>query len=94
MKKRYNKSTDSMLVMFEAGARSRSQYWNCCVAYTWSEYLQAYWVYSVQVASLHGADADGDRVTRETVMKTSREVDHLLDYLADLETLLQKVYGE
>lgn len=92
MKKRYNKSTDSMLVTFEAGARSRgSQYWNCCVSYTWSEYLQAYWVYSVQVASLHGAD---DRVTRETVMKTTREVDHLLDYLADLEVLLKKVYGE
>lgn len=92
MKKRYNKSTDSMLVTFEAGARSRSsQYWNCCVAYTWSEYLQAYWVYSVQVAR-HGAD--GDRVTRETVMQTAREIDHLLDYLADLEMLLQNVYGE
>lgn len=94
MKKRYNKSTDSMLVMFEAGARSRSCYWSCCVAYTWSEYLQAYWVYSVQVASLHGADADGDRVTRETAVKTAREVDHLLDYFADLEMLFQKVCGE
>lgn len=64
------------------------------MAYTWSEYLQAYWVYSVQVASLHGADADGDRVTRETAVKTAREVDHLLDYFADLEMLFQKVCGE
>ena len=96
MKKEYHKDTDSTFVSYEAGRVSDAcgypaPHWSCYVSYTWSEYMQAYWVYSVQTVGFGAVD---DKVTRETMMKTAREVDSYLDYLEDLETCYKKVYGE
>ena len=95
MKKEY-RATDIALVCYEAGSMwdnlgYPSAYWRCRVAYTWSQYRHAYWVYSVQVIGFGVVDG---KVTRETEMASLLEVHHYLHYLQDLEACYQKVYGE
>ena len=96
MTKEYRKNTDSTLVSFGAGKACDDfgyprPFWRCRVAYTWSEYRQVYWVYSVQVVGFGLFD---DKVTRETEMASLQEVDHLLGYYRDMEMCYKKVYGE
>ena len=96
MKKEYRENTDSFLVSFEAGslfdeAGYPTPFWRCRIAYTWIEYKQAYWVYSLQVVGFGVADS---KVTRETEMTSMREVNHLLDYFKDMEACYKQVYGE
>ena len=96
MTKEYRKDTDSTLVSFEAGkvwdaCGYPAPHWSCYVSYTWSEYMQAFWVYSVQTIGFGVVD---DKVTHETVMTTAREVDHFLAFLQDMEMCYKKVYGE
>ena len=94
MTKEYHKDTDATLVSFKAGRAFDAcgypaPFWSCRVAYTWSEYRQAYWVYSVQVVGFGVVD---EKVTRETEMASLKEVHHLLDYLKDMEMCYKKVY--
>ena len=96
MKKEYHKDTDSTLVSFEAGRVCDDfgcpmPFWSCCVAYTWSEYRQVYWVYAIQTVGFGVAD---EKVTSETEMASLQEVDHFLGYLKSLEMCYKKVYGE
>ena len=96
MKKEYHKDTDVAFVSYGAGSACNDfgclmPFWRCQVAYTWSEYRQAFWVYSVQTVGFGVVD---EKVTREIEMASLREVDHFLDYLKDMETCYKKVYGE
>lgn len=96
MKKEYHEDTGATWVSFEAGqpfdaSLHSTPFWRCKVGYMYSEYDKVYCVYSVQVVGIGWVD---DKVTRETEMKSLREVVHLLNYLQDLETYYDKVYGE
>ena len=96
MRREYHKDTDSTLVSFGAGSACDdvgcpTPFWRCRVAYTWIEYRQAYWVYSVQVVGFGVVD---DKVTREIEMASLQEVDHYLGYIKSLEMCYKKVYGE
>ena len=91
----YHENTDSFLVSFEAGRVCDDfgcpmPFWRCHIAYTWSEYAQAYWVYSLQVVGFGVVDR---KVSRETEMTSLREVTHLLDYFKDMEACYKQVYG-
>ena len=96
MTKEYHRDTDSILVSFAAGSVCDAcgypaPHWSCHVAYTWSEYRQTYWVYSVQVV---GFGADDSRVTHEFEMRSLREVHRYLRYHQDMETCYKQAYGE
>ena len=96
MIKEYHKDTDVMLASYKAGRvcddiRCPMPFWTCRVAYTWSEYRQAYWVYSVQTVGFGVVD---EKVTREDEMASLQEVANLLGYLEDMETCYKKVYGD
>ena len=96
MKKEYHEDTDSTWVSYGAGRAfddygSPMPFWRARAVYTWSQYRQMYWVYTVQVVGLGMVD---DSVTRETEMGSLRDVHHYLRYLQDMETCYQKVYGE
>ena len=96
MTKEYHRDTRSTLVSFEAGSvcddiGCPTPFWRCRVAYTRSEYRQAYWVYSVQVVGIGWVD---DKVTHEAEMASLREVHRYLRYLRDMETCYKRVYGE
>ena len=96
MKKEYRRDTDSTLVSFEAGRVCDDlglpmPFWSCCVAYTWSQYRHAYWVYSIQTVGFGGVE---DRVTHEAEMASLREVHRYLRYLEDIEACYQRVYGQ
>ena len=96
MKKEYRKKTDSVMASFGAGKMSDdlgypTPYWRCRVAYTWSKYSQAYWVYSVQVI---GFGVVNEQVTQELEMESLREVHRYLGHLKDMEACYQKVYDE
>ena len=96
MKKEYRRNTDSTLVSYAAGRACDDvgwpmPFWHCCVAYTWSQYRHAYWVYTTQTVGFGVVD---DRVTQETEMASMREVNHYLQHLKDMEACYQRVYGE
>ena len=96
MKKEYHEDTDSTWANYGAGRAYDDfgrpmPFWRCHVVYTWSEYKQAYWVYSVQVVGFGMAD---DRVTHETEVTSLSEAAHLLDYYRDMEACYKSVYGE
>lgn len=96
MKKEYHEETDATLVSFKAGQLfddfgRPTPFWTCRVAYTWSEYRQAYWVYSVQVVGFGVADG---KVTKEAEMASLREVHRYLRDFQDMETCYKQVYGE
>ena len=96
MKKEYHRDPDSTWVSFEAGHVCDDfgrpmPYWRCRVAYTWSQYRHAYWVYSIQTVGFGAVD---DKVTREFEMGSLREVNRYLRYLQHMEECYQRVYGE
>ena len=96
MKKEYHEDSGATWVSFEAGqpfdaSRRSTPFWACRVGYMYNEYDKVYCVYSVQVVGIGWVD---DKITRETEMASLQEVNHLLDYLQDLEGYYKKVYGE
>ena len=96
MTKDYHKDTGITSVSYSAGSvldacGYPAPHWSCRVAYTWSEYRQAYWVYSVQTVGFGVVDA---KAPREMEMASLREVQRYLHYLQGLESCYTMVYGE
>ena len=96
MKKEYHADTDSVWVSYKAGGMCDDlgcpmPFWGCYVAYTWSQYRHAYWVYSVQTI---GFGLVEDEVTHETEMASLEDVNRYLGYLKDMEACYKKVYGD
>ena len=92
MKKEYDRGT--VWIKFSAGRANDAYgyprpYWGCDVAYAWSQYKQAYCVFTFQTAGFGIFEA---KTMREVEMTTLREVYRYLRYLRDTEELLKRVY--
>ena len=96
MTKEYHEDTGATLVTYKAGrayddSGYPSKFWTCRVVYMYNEIDKVYWVYDVQTS---GSGLLVDQSSRETEMASLREVNHLLDYLNDLEMCYKEEYGE
>ena len=96
MKEKYCADTDSKEVSFKAGKAfddfgRPTPFWTCIVAYRWSSFKQAFWVYATQ---LLGTGTVVDRRSCEAYSTSWEEVNDFLDYLKQLELHYKKVYDE